>query len=114
AGTGEDYRLLAPAARGLGPRQDEMGGKPRRLERRSARLLAHQRVQLQRQHALRIVFVGGEQLVGDDETEHAVAKELEALVRGGVGGARMGQRPLQELGVVERVTQALFEVSQSS
>jgi hypothetical protein len=44
-------------------------------------------------------------VVGDDQAEHGVAQELEALVRGralglGAPGA-VGQGPLQQLGVVE-------------
>ena len=52
--------------------------------------------------------LGGELAIdqlGDDEPQHAVAQELEALIRRMAGGAGMGQRLIEELGSGEVVAE---------
>jgi hypothetical protein len=55
-------------------------------------------------------------VVGDDQPENGVAEELEALVRVDPEVFRavgpMGERPLEQIGVVEDVTQLLRECDQ--
>ena len=65
-----------------------------------------------RQLALGRLGKGFEQHLGDDEAEHAVAEELEALVAvrcGEAAALAMGQRRLEQFGVGEAVAEPALE-----
>jgi len=51
------------------------------------------------------------QFLGDDEAEHAVAEEFEALVGADRTGAGMGERTLEQRRIGEGVAEALFQLS---
>jgi hypothetical protein len=72
-----------------------------------AALAAHEIGEAARQVALVGFGKGGVEHVGDGETEHAVAQELQALVaaRAARGGADVGQRDLQHRAIAERVAE---------
>ena len=64
------------------------------------------------ERAFRLVREAGQQKVGHDQAEHPIAEKLQALVAvvpraPTLGGARMGERPNQQLGPCEAMTQAL-------
>ncbi len=83
----------------------------RLLRRAHASLAPHKRVEFQRERAFGIVWIKRIQFLGDDEPQHAVAQELQSLIRFRAH-AGMAQRARQQLGIGEFVSEACFDFSQ--
>ena len=104
-GVGEDRRLVASARRFLPLAEEQRPAQLRFAGDLGEHLTVDDRGSQLGQLAFRHVGVLGDHVVGDDEPEHGVAEELEALVRqrvGMLGAVRaVRERPLDQLGVAE-------------
>ena len=107
--------LLGAAGAGLALAEVELGAEVELAGDGGAGLLAHQGVERAAELALVGLGQPAVEHVGDDEAEHAVAEEFEALVGaldalGGRERARMGQRAVEQVGVGEAVAEPGLEL----
>lgn len=109
--TRENCRLAPSATARLRIGKDELIGKASDLGRFGAGLLAHQRIELQRQRALRIAGIESMQLFSRDHAQYAIAQKFQPLVRRRRIRTGMSERATKEFAIGENVTQPRFEVS---
>ena len=111
AGARQNRRLVPPAAARFRVRQDDVLGEACGFGGDGAGFAPRQGVELERQRSFGIVRVKRVQPFGADQSEYAVAQELQALV-GGIGvGAGMSQSALQKRPVRENMSESRFQIS---
>ena len=100
AGAGQDRALLAPAARGFGRGHDQIGRQARGFRHLGAGFALDEAVEAHGEPAFGLLGMIGIQALGDDQAQHAVAEEFQALVGvgadAGVGEGARQQRPVGE------------------
>ena len=116
AGVGQERRVSPLARRLLALGQAQVALEPELAGHLGEGLAAHQIGVAHGERAFRLARKAGQQKVGHDQAEHPVAEKLQALVAvvpraPMLRGARMGERPNQQLGPCEAMTQALGQRS---